>query len=190
MYSARCRPALLQSGNSMPIRYVNLLGIQPGHFPATINGNRGTSGIDGTVSTTVGAALATPALPTLLVGDLGFFYDRNGLWHAHVPPNLRIVVLNNHGGGIFDIIDGPNRLPAEQRTAYFLTPQPLTARRTAADHGLAYFHAATQRALAPALPDFFAAAGPALLEVETDMAINTAVYREFKRVAGEIRLGV
>ena len=181
----------LQLGNSMPIRYANLLGVQPGHFPATINANRGTSGIDGTVSTAVGAALAAPARPTvLLVGDLGFFYDRNGLWHAHVPPNLRIVLLNNHGGGIFDIIEGPDRLPAEQRTAYFLTPQPLTAERTAADHGLAYFHADTPEALAAALPAFFAAAGPALLEVETNMAINTAVYREFKRVAEEIRLGV
>ena len=48
----------LQAGNSMPIRYINLLGLQPGHQPAQVNGNRGTSGIDGTVSTTVGAAMS------------------------------------------------------------------------------------------------------------------------------------
>lgn len=182
--------SLLQAGNSMPIRYINLLGLQPGHYPAQVNGNRGTSGIDGTVSTTVGAAMATSALTTLIVGDLAFFYDRNGLWHRHLPPNLRIVVLNNHGGGIFDIIEGPNQLERARQETYFLTPQPLTARRTAEDHGLRYFHAAEAGELKAQLDAFFAEdAGPALLEVETDMATNTAVYARFKAAAAELRLG-
>jgi 2-succinyl-5-enolpyruvyl-6-hydroxy-3-cyclohexene-1-carboxylate synthase len=178
-----CLPAgsLLQVGNSMPIRYVNILGIQPGHHPAQVNANRGTSGIDGTVSTAVGAALATEKLTTLIVGDLGFFYDRNGLWHRQLPPNLRIVVLNNHGGGIFDIIEGPNRLERERQEAWFLTPQPLTARRTAEDHGLRYLHAASAVDLQRHLSLFFdPGVGPALLEVESDMATNTAVYAQFK----------
>ena len=182
--------SLLQAGNSMPIRYINLLGLQRGHYPAQVNGNRGTSGIDGTVSTTVGAAMATPAITTLIVGDLGFFYDRNGLWHRHLPPNLRIVVLNNHGGGIFDIIEGPNQLERARQETYFLTPQPLTARRTAADHGLRYFHATDRSDLTAQLGEFFFEnAGPALLEIETDMTINTAVYARFKAAAAELRLG-
>ena len=186
--------SLLQAGNSMPIRYINLLGMQPGHHPAQVNGNRGTSGIDGTVSTTVGAAMAagarTGALTTLIVGDLGFFYDRNGLWHRHLPPNLRIVVLNNHGGGIFDIIEGPNQLERARQETYFLTPQPLTARRTAEDHGLRYFHAADGGDLKGQLDEFFTQnAGPALLEVETDMATNTTVYARFKAAAAGMRLG-
>ncbi len=180
----------LQAGNSMPIRYINLLGVQAGHHPAQVNGNRGTSGIDGTVSTTVGAAMATPALTTLIVGDLGFFYDRNGLWHRHLPPNLRIVVLNNHGGGIFDIIEGPNQLERARQETYFLTPQPLTARRTAEDHGLRYFHATAGEDLRAQLGEFFAEdSGPALFEIETDMATNTAVYARFKAAAAELRLG-
>ncbi len=184
------RGSRLQAGNSMPIRYINLLGMPPGHHPAQVNGNRGTSGIDGTVSTTVGAAMATPALTTLIVGDLGFFYDRNGLWHRHLPPNLRIVVLNNHGGGIFDIIEGPNQLERARQETYFLTPQPLTARRTAEDHGLRYLHAADAEELEAQLGDFFAEdAGPALLEIETDMATNTAVYARFKTFAAGLRLG-
>ncbi len=189
--------SLLQAGNSMPIRYINLLGMQPGHHPAQVNGNRGTSGIDGTVSTTVGAAMAagahtgslTGALTTLIVGDLGFFYDRNGLWHRHLPPNLRIVVLNNHGGGIFDIIEGPNQLERARQETYFLTPQPLTARRTAEDHGLRYLHAADAGELKAQLGEFFAQdAGPALLEVETEMATNTAVYARFRAAVAELRL--
>jgi 2-succinyl-5-enolpyruvyl-6-hydroxy-3-cyclohexene-1-carboxylate synthase len=182
--------SLLQAGNSMPIRYINLLGLQRGHYPSQVNGNRGTSGIDGTVSTTVGAAMAGQAITTLIVGDLGFFYDRNGLWHRHLPPNLRIVVLNNHGGGIFDIIEGPNQLERARQETYFLTPQPLTARHTAEDHGLRYFHATDRGDLKAQLGEFFAEnAGPALLEIETDMATNTAVYAHFKAAAAELRLG-
>jgi 2-succinyl-5-enolpyruvyl-6-hydroxy-3-cyclohexene-1-carboxylate synthase len=173
----------LQVGNSMPIRYANLIGHVAGTRLSSVNSNRGTSGIDGAVSTAVGAALASSDLTTLIVGDLGFFYDRNGLWHPHVPANLRIVLLNNHGGGIFDIIDGPNRLPADLHQTYFLTPQPLTAARTAADHGLDYLHAAGAASLEAALATFFAPGPrPALLEIETDMAINSQVFRQFKEM--------
>ncbi len=188
--------SLLQVGNSMAIRYVNILGVQAGHLPAQVNGNRGTSGIDGTVSTAVGAAMAamnagqdTEAITTLIVGDLGFFYDRNGLWHRHLPPNLRVVVLNNHGGGIFDIIEGPNQLERERQETWFLTPQPLSARRTAEDHGLRYWKAQSGLELAHSLEQFFAPeTGPALLEIETDMGTNTAAYGGFKALAGGLKL--
>ena len=171
----------LQIGNSMPIRYANFIAHVPGMALDRVNSNRGTSGIDGTVSTAVGAALATDRLTTLITGDLAFFYDRNGLWHRHVPSNLRIVVLNNHGGGIFDSIDGPDRLPRRLQETYFLTPQPLTAQRTAADHDLRYFHAADAAGLQAALPGFFAQQQcAAILEIETDMAVNSLVFRRFK----------
>jgi 2-succinyl-5-enolpyruvyl-6-hydroxy-3-cyclohexene-1-carboxylate synthase len=171
----------LQIGNSMPVRYANLIGHLTGTSLSSVNSNRGTSGIDGAVSTAVGAALASADLTTLIVGDLGFFYDRNGLWHGHVPANLRIVLLNNHGGGIFDIIDGPDRLPSDVQRTFFLTPQPLTAQRTAADHGLGYLHAADEASLEAALASFFdPRPRAALLEIETDMAINSQVFRQFK----------
>jgi 2-succinyl-5-enolpyruvyl-6-hydroxy-3-cyclohexene-1-carboxylate synthase len=165
----------------LAIRYASLIGHVPGVALHSVNANRGVSGIDGTVSTAVGAALAGDRLTTLITGDLGFFYDRNGLWHPHVPANLRLVVLNNHGGGIFDIIDGPDRLPRRLQESYFLTPHPLTAQRTAADHGLEYFHATDAASLEAALAAFFIP-GPraALLEVETDMAVNTQVFQQFK----------
>ena len=70
--------------------------------------NRGTSGIDGCTSTAVGYALAEPDKQVvLLTGDVAFFYDRNAFWHNYPTPNLRVVLLNNHGGGIFRLIDGP-----------------------------------------------------------------------------------
>ncbi|HRI57426.1 MAG TPA: 2-succinyl-5-enolpyruvyl-6-hydroxy-3-cyclohexene-1-carboxylate synthase, partial [Anaerolineae bacterium] len=102
--------------------------------------------------------------------------------------NLRIVLLNNHGGGIFDIIDGPDRLPAELRRAYFLTPQPLTAERTAADHGLDYRRVADAASLERALATFFQPSlRPALLEIETDMAANSQVFRQFKELIAQLR---
>jgi 2-succinyl-5-enolpyruvyl-6-hydroxy-3-cyclohexene-1-carboxylate synthase len=180
----------LQVGNSMAIRYVSFIGdtlaplasAESESGPSAVHSNRGVSGIDGTVSTAVGAALATDAMTTLITGDLGFFYDRNGLWHAHVPPNLRIVVLNNHGGGIFNLIEGPNQLAAPVRETFFLTPQPLTAQRTAADHGLDYVGCANATDLAQALESFWTPrARAAILEVETDMALNTQVFQEFKQ---------
>ncbi len=181
--------SLLQIGNSMPIRYANFIGVSQGRVPFQVNANRGTSGIDGCVSTAVGAATTTDALTTLIVGDLAFFYDRNGLWQRMLPPNLRIVLLNNHGGGIFDIIDGPNRLDTETRSTYFMTPQPLSAQRTALDHGLRYHYAADEEELLVALPAFFAqSGGPALLEIETDMATNRAVFQAFREMVGSLHL--
>jgi 2-succinyl-5-enolpyruvyl-6-hydroxy-3-cyclohexene-1-carboxylate synthase len=172
-------PSRLQLGNSMPVRYAEYLGLA--RRAIQVNANRGTSGIDGTLSTTVGAALATDQITTLICGDLAFFYDRNGLWHNDLPKNLRIVVLNNHGGGIFHLIDGPTQLPAEELRRFFETPQPLTARRTAADHNCAYFHCATGPDLQAQLPAFFAPeTGPAILEIETDGSLNTQVFQQFK----------
>ncbi|RME40747.1 MAG: 2-succinyl-5-enolpyruvyl-6-hydroxy-3-cyclohexene-1-carboxylic-acid synthase, partial [Caldilineae bacterium] len=171
----------LQLGNSMPVRYASFLGLPPA--VARANANRGVSGIDGTLSTAVGAALATTAPTVLLTGDLAFFYDRNGLWHNHLPPNLRIVLLNNGGGGIFNLIDGPDRLPPAERERYFFTPHSLTARRTAADHDCAYFLVRTPTELRQCLPSFFAPSPkPAILEIQTDSERNAEVFREFKWV--------
>ncbi len=188
LLSALPPDSALQLGNSLPIRYVNLLGFDPNKLPTSVHANRGTSGIDGVVSTAVGAAFAGDGLTTLIVSDLSFFYDRNGLWLRSLPPNLRIVLLNNHGGGIFDVIAGPDQLDADLRRDYFLTPQPLNARRTAEDAGLRYTHIAGADALAAALPAFFAPeSGAALLEIETEMATNSAAFRSFVRATAALR---
>jgi len=98
--------AILFLGNSMPIRYANWFSgeLTIGH---QIFANRGTSGIDGCISTAVGLAMGNPDLPVIaLGGDMSFFYDRNGIWNEKIPFNLKIVVLNNGGGNIFRIIPG------------------------------------------------------------------------------------
>jgi 2-succinyl-5-enolpyruvyl-6-hydroxy-3-cyclohexene-1-carboxylate synthase len=86
----------LHLANSMAVRYANYLHL-PNINEVEVFANRGTSGIDGCVSTAVGAALATDAQVYLLVGDVAFFYDRNALWNNFLPSNLTIILENNSG---------------------------------------------------------------------------------------------
>jgi len=176
-YVLSCLPAniVLHVANSMPIRYVNFL-----HPPKMeIQANRGTSGIDGSLSTAIGASLADPTrLHMAILGDLSFFYDRNALWNNYLPPNLKIVVLNNHGGGIFRMIQGPKvRKECEE---FFVTKQNLSAKITAIDHGLAYYSAYAERELKEKIQLFLAEKGTALFEVFTDGMDNTTMFTEFK----------
>ena len=151
------------------------------HFAAAattavrVNSNRGTSGIDGTLSTAVGAALATAKMTTLILGDLAFFYDRNGLWNDYLPPNFRIIIFNNYGGGIFRILDGSRELP--ELDQHFEVEHKLSAKNTAEDHGLNYFFCDSSKSLEETLPDFFSTNDrPAILEVSFNKYTNAETF--------------
>jgi 2-succinyl-5-enolpyruvyl-6-hydroxy-3-cyclohexene-1-carboxylate synthase len=169
----------LHLANSMAVRYANILGIPQGK-QIEVFANRGTSGIDGCTSTAVGAALAQPQRPVvLLTGDVAFFYDRNAFWHNYPLPNLRVVLFNNHGGGIFRLIDGPRQQP--ELDEFFETRQTLAAGNTARDFNLAYFPVSSFTELEAALPVFFAAGtGAAILEIFTDSKTNAAFFEEYR----------
>jgi len=171
--------SLLHIANSMPIRYVNYIGLQA-QKNIQIFANRGTSGIDGSNSTALGAALAHEGIVTLLSGDMAFLYDRNAFWHEYLPPNLRIIVLNNQGGGIFRMIEGPRQQP--EREVFFETKQRFQAKTTAQEAGFLYYSASSLPELLALLPDFFALGAEAkLLEIHSDMADNEAFFRLFKQ---------
>ena len=169
----------LHLANSMAVRYANILGIPQGR-QIEVFANRGTSGIDGCNSTAVGGALAQPERPVvLLTGDVAFFYDRNAFWHNYPTPNLRVVLFNNHGGGIFRIIDGPRQLP--ELDEFFETHQALTAENLCRDFGLRYLPVSSFDELDAALPVLFAAeTGAAVLEVFTDSKTNAAFFEEYR----------
>ncbi|MCC3155449.1 2-succinyl-5-enolpyruvyl-6-hydroxy-3-cyclohexene-1-carboxylic-acid synthase [Hymenobacter sp. BT770] len=169
----------LHLANSMAVRYANIIGLPQGQR-IEVFANRGTSGIDGCNSTAVGAALAQPNRPVvLLTGDVAFFYDRNAFWHNYPTPNLRVVLFNNHGGGIFRIIDGPRQQP--ELDEFFETRQTLTAENTARDFGLRYFPVSSFSELEAALPVFFAPdGGAAILEVMTDSRTNAAFFEQYR----------
>ncbi len=125
----------LHLASSMAIRYANLIGVHPSG-DIEVFANRGTSGIDGCSSTAVGHALASVKPTVLLTGDVGFFYDRNAFWHSYPITNFAAAVINNHGGAIFRLIDGPGNLP--ETDEYFVGAQPLGARPLCQEHGLGY----------------------------------------------------
>jgi 2-succinyl-5-enolpyruvyl-6-hydroxy-3-cyclohexene-1-carboxylate synthase len=169
----------LHLANSMPVRYVNFLGLNNNPKIKTW-ANRGTSGIDGCTSTAVGHALNSLKLQVLITGDMAFFYDRNALWHNGIPENLRIIILNNHGGGIFRLIDGPKQL--DELEMYFETHQKLNAENTAKDFGLKYFSTRSIDELPELLNLFFSVdTGAAILEIETDAKVNQQVFETFKK---------
>jgi 2-succinyl-5-enolpyruvyl-6-hydroxy-3-cyclohexene-1-carboxylate synthase len=123
----------LHIGNSTPIR---LAGLLP-KSTATLFCNRGTSGIDGCVSTAVGYALSKPnENVACVVGDLSFLYDSNAFWCNPKPLNLQVIVLNNGGGNIFNLIDGPKRMP--EIAQFIQTPHLLSCKNLAKQHGLSY----------------------------------------------------
>ncbi|MFD2934508.1 2-succinyl-5-enolpyruvyl-6-hydroxy-3-cyclohexene-1-carboxylic-acid synthase [Spirosoma flavum] len=170
--------SVLHLANSMPVRYANLCGVSE-RQQISVSANRGVSGIDGCLSTALGAALMTDQLVTLLIGDVAFFYDRNALWSAPVPPNLRIILLNNDSGHIFRIIDGPSRQP--ELETYFETPHGYTARNTAEDAKLLYTVCDSLDTLGSLLPDFFQPGNTArLLELTTDKQANQEQFLAYK----------
>lgn len=170
----------LHLANSMSVRYANFIGLKASQKNISVYANRGTSGIDGCSSTTVGHCLSSGVPNILITGDLAFFYDRNAFWHNYNLPNLRIVVLNNHGGIIFKIIDGPASLPEAEE--YFVTKQKLNAQKLCEEFQFDYLKLDNKRKIKNQLKDFFEFDGPAkILELETDTTVNKNIFDNFRQ---------
>lgn len=166
----------LHLANSMTVRYANLLGL---HSNVEVFANRGTSGIDGSNGTAVGAVLSQNKLVTLITGDMAFFYDRNSFWHKYDLSRLRIILLNNHGGGIFRMIKGPKEQADYEKL--FETDQPLTANNTAKDHNFEYHTCSDLTGLNIALDNFYDHSDqPKLIEVFSESKQNTEIFNSFK----------
>lgn len=142
----------LHLANSMSVRYANFIGFPAKKKGVRVFSNRGTSGIDGATSTAIGHALVSDKPHFLITGDLAFFYDRNAFWHNYPLPNLRILLLNNHGGLIFDVLEGPSSTP--EASEYFITRQMLNARKLCEEFGFDHLLVDHPRKVASLLEDF------------------------------------
>jgi 2-succinyl-5-enolpyruvyl-6-hydroxy-3-cyclohexene-1-carboxylate synthase len=170
----------LHLANSMSVRYANFVGLASHQNEVAVFSNRGTSGIDGCSSTCVGHCLSTEIPNILITGDLAFFYDRNAFWHNYPIPNLRVVLLNNHGGIIFKMIDGPASLP--EADEYFVTNQKLNAKNLCQEFGFEHLKLDNKRKLKNLLTDFFQFEGNAkILELETDTSLNKTLFENLKQ---------
>lgn len=174
--------SVLHYGNSSPVRYGSLMK----HRPAiTVYANRGTSGIDGCVSTAAGAASVHSGLTVVITGDISFLYDSNALWNAQLSKNLRIVVLNNGGGHIFGLLDGPQKIPKHK--TYFETRHQYRFEHLASMYQLAYYicparhNGESEKILNDLLPDFLNPdlGRAAILEIETNPEQSAAVYKNY-----------
>lgn len=167
----------LQLSNSSTIRYAQLFQLEPS---LKVFCNRGTSGIDGSTSTAVGAAMHDPDPTVLITGDLSFFYDSNALWNNYLRKDFRIIVINNGGGGIFRILPGDKDSAAFN--TYFETTHQLNARGICETFGLKYLRAENERELVDVLTEFYAGGvGPQLLEVFTPRTVNDEVLLNYFR---------
>ena len=157
--------------NSSTVRYAQLF---PMDASLNVFCNRGTSGIDGSTSTAVGASIHTEEPTLLITGDLSFFYDSNGLWNAHIRPNFRIILINNSGGGIFRIL--PGKEDTAEFSTFFETYHDFTAEHLAQMYGLEYLKADNKDELTEGLSNFYTTSlKPKILEISTPRLLNNKI---------------
>lgn len=169
--------SVLHLANSSVIRYAQLFAI-----PETVEvcSNRGTAGIDGSLSTALGYASSSEKVNFAVTGDLSFFYDMNALWNGNHKSNLRILLLNNGGGGIFESLPGLSMNSVTHR--YVTASHNKTAKLWAEDNGFQYRSAANEAELNEAMTWFAqpeAMDMPAFLEVFTDKANDVKLLKEY-----------
>jgi 2-succinyl-5-enolpyruvyl-6-hydroxy-3-cyclohexene-1-carboxylate synthase len=169
--------SMLHISNSSAIRYAQLFDINPS---IQVFCNRGTSGIDGSTSTAIGAAVANKIPTVLIAGDIGFLYDSNALWNEYTPKNFKIILLNNGGGGIFRILPGHEETPVFNK--FFETSHCLTAEQLAKMYGFEYSIASNEASLETSLKALYTQNGkPSILEVFTPTLENDKILLQYFR---------
>jgi 2-succinyl-5-enolpyruvyl-6-hydroxy-3-cyclohexene-1-carboxylate synthase len=165
--------------SSMPIRDVEWFA-RP-RSGVTVFANRGANGIDGVISTAVGVALADPARPvTLLIGDVAFLHDSNGLIGlSSRPANLTVVVVDNRGGGIFSFLPQAGALPTERFEQLFGTPHATDLAALAAAHGVSSSTARSLDEVAAAVAG--GGSQVVVVPVGVDRTANVAVHDQLNR---------
>jgi 2-succinyl-5-enolpyruvyl-6-hydroxy-3-cyclohexene-1-carboxylate synthase len=174
---------LVYTASSMPIRDQETF-LAPGEADALLLCNRGANGIDGLISSGIGAAEASGRPTTIVTGELGFLHDLGGLAALRdVETPVRIVVIDNGGGGIFHFLPQKTALEAEEFEPLFGTPRAVSVEKAAALFDLPYTRLESLDDLPAAL-----AAGTGLIEVRTDRQTNVAAHRRITdRVLAAIR---
>jgi 2-succinyl-5-enolpyruvyl-6-hydroxy-3-cyclohexene-1-carboxylate synthase len=165
----------LHISNSSPIRYAQLFDIEKS---IEVFSNRGASGIDGSTSTAIGAAVGTTKQCIFISGDIGFLYDSNALWNNYIPNNFKIILINNGGGGIFRILPGHKETPVFN--TFFETSHCLTAVHLAKMYDFNYLTASNEATLESSLKELFSNdEKPTLLEVFTPTLENDKVLLDY-----------
>jgi len=169
----------LHMSNSSVVRYMQLFDpIKSIKYEC----NRGTSGIDGSLSTAIGSAIASPKENHLFIsGDISFIYDSNALWITPFPKNLKMIVIDNQGGGIFRIIDGAST--SSQLERYFEAKHDASVIEIAKGFGVSGEEVVNFINFENTLDSFFNKSSIQLLVIRTDANENPkALNRMFKHL--------
>jgi 2-succinyl-5-enolpyruvyl-6-hydroxy-3-cyclohexene-1-carboxylate synthase len=170
----------LHFSNSSAIRYAQLFSCK-----FATHCNRGISGIDGCTSTAMGAAASRPDTPFLLItGDIAFFYDNNAFWNDKMPENLKIILINNSGGGIFRIIKGPSE--TEELEEFFEAKHHISAKKLVEFYGWDYLSAHDEKSLESELIRFFSTdTRKTVLEIFTPNQLNSQALASYFSYLGK-----
>jgi 2-succinyl-5-enolpyruvyl-6-hydroxy-3-cyclohexene-1-carboxylate synthase len=163
------------TGNSMPVRDIDSFFAAGGRYVRLL-GSRGASGIDGVVSTALGVSAVSAGPTVLVIGDLSFYHDMNGLLAARrFGLNATIVLVNNDGGGIFSFLPQHDGTPEFE--TLFGTPHGLDFSHVAGLYGVDFQRVATRGEYRAALESSFSAPGVQIIEVRTDREENLRLHQ-------------
>ena len=166
--------AVLHLGNSSVVRYNLLFNPSQDIFYL---GNRGVSGIDGSTSTAVGYASKSSRLNVLVSGDLSFGYDANAFWNKLKVNNLKTIVINNGGGGIFRIIQGPKE--SGNLEDFFEVETPYDLKKRCESQSLRYLSATDVDSLEQSLIKLYESNESTVLEIQTPGDKNDLILKDY-----------
>ena len=161
--------------NSSAIRLAN---IYAKHY---VYCNRGVNGIDGSLSTAAGFSCVTDEKVFCVIGDLSFFYDQNALWNQNLRGNLRILLLNNGRGGIFNLLKGLEQSPA--RDKFVAAEHHTSAEGICQQNHVTYLKAENMEQMQQGIHTllYIESERPVLLEVFTDPVEDERAFRDYYR---------
>lgn len=178
--------SILFAGNSMPIRDMDAF-FPAASYPMQFMANRGASGIDGIVSTALGVSAVSPDRVVLVLGDVSFYHDMNGLLAAKAfNLNTTIIVINNDGGGIFSFL--PQSACEDVFESCFATPHGLTFRATAELYGLTYRLTGDWTTFSDAVKTSLTQTGSTIVEITGNRKRNVELHRKMReKVLSRVR---
>ncbi len=161
--------SLLHIANSNSIRLANYFDVAEN---VEVYDNRGSHGIDGSMSAFIGQAQIHDGLSFLVIGDLSFFYDMNALWNQYVGSNIRILLCNNSGGAIFHSYPNTKNVPTLNE--HIAAEHHTSAKDWLISRGFKYLSATNKEEFDTALKDLLVAQSeqPIVLEVFTDKTVD------------------
>ena len=186
MAAVKCLEAQLQTiGTLTPdlaVHYANSTAIRLANIYACgqrVFCNRGVNGIEGSLSTAAGFSCVTGGMVFCVIGDLSFFYDQNALWNRELRGNLRILLLNNGCGGIFNTLPGLEQSPARDR--YIAACHHTNAEGVCSQNGVGYRRAGGMASMTEGMEWLATAESdrPLLLEVTTEASSDERVMSDY-----------